>query len=167
MRYKIPVSVLVVVHTRDLQVLLIERARFPGYWQSVTGALDAVGEPPLEAAARELREETGINAGPDALTDWESSNTFEIFEVWRHRYAPGVRYNVEHVFSLVLDQAVPVRLAPEHNEIDFYTWGARECCLPRGAVRATLRGHLGNLLQGMAGSGLARIALPKERRGSF
>ncbi len=115
MRYKIPVSVLVVVHTRDLQVLLIERARFPGYWQSVTGALDAVGEPPLEAAARELREETGINAGPDALTDWESSNTFEIFEVWRHRYAPGVRYNVEHVFSLVLDQAVPVRLAPEEH----------------------------------------------------
>ncbi len=115
MRYKIPVSVLVVVHTRDLQVLLIERARFPGYWQSVTGALDAVGEPPLEAAARELREETGIDAGPDALTDWESSNTFEIFEVWRHRYAPGVRYNVEHVFSLVLDQAVPVRLAPEEH----------------------------------------------------
>ena len=154
MRYKIPVSVLVVVHTHDLQVLLIERARFPGYWQSVTGALDAVGELPLEAAVRELREETGIDAGPDALTDWDSSNTFEIFEVWRHRYAPGVRYNVEHVFSLGLDQAVPVRLAPEEHTAFLwlpweeaaarcFSWTNRDAilALPARLSRATSGGN--------------------------
>lgn len=123
MRYKIPVSVLVVVHTVDLKVLLIERARFPGYWQSVTGALDALDELPAFAAARELREETGIDATPDALEDWGLSNTFEIFEVWRNRYAPGVTHNVEHVFSLMLDQVVPVRLAPdEHTAFLWLPW---------------------------------------------
>jgi dATP pyrophosphohydrolase len=154
MRYKIPVSVLVVVHTRDLQVLLIERARFPGYWQSVTGALDAVDEPPLAAAARELREETGIDAGPYALTDWKFSNTFEIFEVWRHRYAPGVRYNVEHVFSLGLDQVVPVRLAPEEHTAFLwlpweeaaarcFSWSNRDAilALPARVYQATQGGN--------------------------
>jgi hypothetical protein len=43
----------------------------------------------------------------------------------------------------------PETLAPEHNELHFYAWGARQCCLPKGAVRATLRGKLVNLKPGM------------------
>ena len=42
--FKIPQSVLVVIHTPDLQVLLIERADAPGFWQSVTGAKDFADE---------------------------------------------------------------------------------------------------------------------------
>ncbi len=37
-----------------------------------------------------------------------------------------------------------------HNEIDFYTWGDRRCCLPKGATRATLAGHLAALKAGDA-----------------
>jgi dATP pyrophosphohydrolase len=90
--YKIPESVLVVIHTADLQVLLIERADKPGFWQSVTGSLDAVGEPLLAAATRELFEETGIVADGQhiVLRDWQLSNIYTIYPVWRHRYAPGV-----------------------------------------------------------------------------
>ena len=51
MAYKIPVSVLVIIHTRDRQVLLLERADHAGYWQSVTGSLNQ-GEPPSQAASR-------------------------------------------------------------------------------------------------------------------
>jgi dATP pyrophosphohydrolase len=57
--YKQPVSVLVVVHTPQLQVLLLERAAHAGYWQSVTGSQEA-GEALLDTARRELAEETGI-----------------------------------------------------------------------------------------------------------
>ena len=74
--YKIPESVLVVIHTADLQVLLIERADKPGFWQSVTGSLDRVDEPLLETATRELFEETGIVADGEriVLRDWQLSN---------------------------------------------------------------------------------------------
>ena len=117
--YKRPVSVLVVIHTPDLQILLLERAAHPGYWQSVTGSQE--GEETLIAtAAREVAEETGLIALPDALTDWQLSNCFEIFAEWRHRYAPGVRQNTEHVFSLLVDHACPVKLAADEH-ID-YLW---------------------------------------------
>src|SRR4051812_21395487 len=108
-QYKIPESVLVVIHTADLQVLLIERADKPGYWQSVTGSKDHVDEPLAETARREVQEETGIVLGsgqtpgavpPENLRDWQLSNVYEIYPVWRHRYAPGVVKNVEHVFGL-------------------------------------------------------------------
>ena len=36
--YKIPVSVLVVVYTADLEILLLERTDRDGFWQSVTGS---------------------------------------------------------------------------------------------------------------------------------
>ncbi len=99
MSHKIPVSVLVVIHTADLQVLLIERAGQPGFWQSVTGSLDAPNEPLLDTAVRELFEETGIAADgvQIRLHDWQLSNIYEIYPVWRHRYAPGVLHNTEHV----------------------------------------------------------------------
>jgi dATP pyrophosphohydrolase len=121
--HKIPVSVLVVIHTADGQVLLMERADAPGLWQSVTGSQDA-GETLTQTAIREVREETGLDAGQFALTDWGIETRFEIYERWRHRYAPGVTHNTEHVFGLCLPGALPVTLAPrEHLR---YRWLPRE-----------------------------------------
>lgn len=120
--YKIPESVLVVIHTADLQVLLIERADKPGFWQSVTGSLDALDEPLPATAARELFEETGIAADGEAvvLRDWQLSNIYEIYPVWRHRYAPGVTQNTEHVFSVEVPRDTPIVLSPrEHVQ---YVW---------------------------------------------
>jgi dihydroneopterin triphosphate diphosphatase len=114
---KIPESVLVVIHTAALEVLLIERADRPGYWQSVTGSLDAPDEPLLETAARELFEETGIVADGDIirLRDWHLSNVYEIYPVWRHRYAPGVTHNTEHVFSVEVPRETPIVLSPREH----------------------------------------------------
>jgi dATP pyrophosphohydrolase len=115
--YKIPESVLVVIHTADLHVLLIERADRPGYWQSVTGSLDAVDEPLATTAARELFEETGIVADGEriALRDWQLANIYEIYPVWRHRYAPGVTQNTEHVFSVQVPRDSPILLSPREH----------------------------------------------------
>lgn len=114
---KIPESVLVVIHTADLQVLLIERAGQPGFWQSVTGSLDAVDEPLMTTATRELFEETGIVADGEriVLRDWHLSNVYEIYPIWRHRYAPGVTHNTEHVFSVQVPRDIPVTLAPREH----------------------------------------------------
>ena len=125
MSYKLPVSVLVVIHTLDLKVLLLERARRPGYWQSVTGSLEWADEPFEAAAAREVREETGIEPGSGRLTRWNLANTFEIYLQWRHRFAPGVSHNTEHVFGLELAGPLPVALAPdEHVAYCWLPWQA-------------------------------------------
>ncbi|MBC7944542.1 MAG: dihydroneopterin triphosphate diphosphatase [Burkholderiales bacterium] len=122
--YKIPVSVLVVIHTPDLQVLLLERADHPGYWQSVTGSRDA-DELLANAAQREVFEETGIDTRRYLLTDWNLQYEFEIFEEWRHRYGPGVTHNTEHVFGLCVPQADAVTVhAREH--LDFVWLPYRE-----------------------------------------
>ena len=115
--YKIPESVLVVIHTADLQVLLIERADKAGFWQSVTGSLDALDEPLAQTAARELFEETGIVADGKrvVLRDWRLSNIYEIYPVWRHRYGPGVTQNTEHVFSVEVARDTPIVLAPREH----------------------------------------------------
>ncbi|AYQ28444.1 MULTISPECIES: dihydroneopterin triphosphate diphosphatase [unclassified Polaromonas] len=113
--FKIPESVLVVIHTPQLDVLLIERADNPGFWQSVTGSKDAVDEPLLQTAAREVLEETGIDAAPEQFRDWGLANVYEIYPVWRHRYAPGVTRNTEHVFSLCLPHAREVKLNPREH----------------------------------------------------
>jgi dATP pyrophosphohydrolase len=120
---KIPVSTLVLVHTRDLQVLLIERADRAGYWQSVTGSQEP-GETLAETAVRELREETGIEAGDyGGVVDWHVSNVYEIYAHWRYRYAPGTLHNTEHVFSLEVPIGVPVALAPqEHTRHLWLPW---------------------------------------------
>lgn len=124
MIYKIPVSVLVLVHTADLRVLLLERADRPGYWQSVTGSQDA-GETLLQTAQRELAEETGIVADAAALNDWRRQNRYEIYPHWRHRYAPGITHNTEHVFSLELPAVRDIVLAPrEHLDHQWLPWRA-------------------------------------------
>ena len=115
-------SVLVVVHTPELQVLLLERRDHPGFWQSVTGSQNP-GEALHETAAREVREETGLDAKAFTLTDWRKQNVYEIYAVWRHRYAPGTTHNTEHVFSLSLPQAIPVTLSPrEHSQYQWLPW---------------------------------------------
>lgn len=127
--YKQPVSVLVVIHTEDLQVLLLERAAHPGYWQSVTGSREG-DEALIDTARREVREETGIVAPAEAIDDWQLSQRFEIFAEWRHRYAPGVRENTEHVFSLCLPSPQAVALAPgEHTAWQWLPWAeaAQRC----------------------------------------
>jgi dATP pyrophosphohydrolase len=104
----------VVIHTVDLQVLLIERADKPGYWQSVTGSRE--GEESLAATAvREVAEETGLDAGRFVLSDWQQQNHYEIYEHWRHRYPPGTTHNTEHVFGLTLPASLPVVLAPDEH----------------------------------------------------
>ncbi len=122
MPYKTPVSVLVVIHTPALDVLLLERARHPGFWQSVTGSQE--DDETLSATARrEVLEETGIDAAAAEIIDWQKTNRYEIFAEWRHRYAPGVTENTEHVFSLCLPEPLPVTIAPdEHRAWRWLPW---------------------------------------------
>ena len=140
MTHKTPVSVLVVIFSADGQVLLMERADAPGLWQSVTGSQD-LGETLAQTAIREVREETGLDASQFALTDWGIETHYEIYERWRHRYAPGVTHNTEHVFGLCLPSALPVTLAPrEHLQ---YRWlprdaAAEACFSPSNAAAIRL-----------------------------
>ncbi|HKP67478.1 MAG TPA: dihydroneopterin triphosphate diphosphatase [Casimicrobiaceae bacterium] len=125
MGYKQPTSVLVLVHTQDLHVLLLERADFPEHWQSVTGSRDQ-DEDLASTAHRELLEETGIDANAfGGAVDWNTTNEYEIFPQWRHRYPPGTTHNTEHVFSLDVGEPVPVMLAPrEHVRHAWLPWRA-------------------------------------------
>lgn len=123
MAYKQPVSVLVLVYTTDRHVLLIERADFPEHWQSVTGSQES-GESLSATAFRELLEETGIDARAcGTLMDWQMSNVYEIFPKWRHRYAPGITHNTEHVFALEVSAPMKVTLNPrEHLRYAWLPW---------------------------------------------
>jgi dihydroneopterin triphosphate diphosphatase len=147
--YKIPISTLVLVHTSDLRVLLLERADYPGYWQSVTGSQEA-GETLVQTAVRELAEETGIDAvAYGGVVDWRLSNQYAIFPRWRQRYPPGTTHNTEHVFALQVPAPVPVRLAPEEHLAyvwlpwaeaapKCFSWSNRQAIeeLPRRAARS-------------------------------
>ena len=143
---KIPESVLVVIHTAALDVLLIERADHPGFWQSVTGSKDALDEPLETTACREVLEETGIEIGSAAvphacLRDWQLGNVYEIYPVWRHRYAAGVTHNTENVFGLRVPRDVPVRLhAREHTAHVWLPWreAADRCFSPSNAEACLL-----------------------------
>ena len=119
-RYKIPESVLVVIHTPNLEVLLIRRADAGEHWQSVTGSKETPDEPLAHAAAREVQEETGMDcregaALAGALRPWGLSNVYDIYPAWAHRYAPGVKRNTEHLFSLCVPSKMPVRLNPREH----------------------------------------------------
>jgi dATP pyrophosphohydrolase len=148
--YKIPESVLVVIHSPELDVLLIERADKPGYWQSVTGSKDTEDEPLQQTAIREVFEETGIRIVDETsnaerqsncvsisnLNNWQLSNVYEIYPVWRHRYAPGVTRNTEHVFGLLVPRDIPVVLAPREHTSQMwlpYREAADRCFSPSNA----------------------------------
>ena len=139
--YKIPQSVLVVIYTPALDVLLIKRADAADFWQSVTGSKDTLDESYRETAVREVREETGIDCGfptplAQNLHDWELENVYDIYPRWRHRYAPGVTRNTEHLFGLRVPAAIPVCLNPrEHTAYQWlpYRQAAQGCFSPSNA----------------------------------
>lgn len=150
---KIPESVLVVIHTPALEVLLIERADRPGYWQSVTGSRQSLDEPLVQTCIREVAEETGIVIGSEqvplsALRDWNLINRYEIYPVWRHRYAPGVTHNTEHVFGLTVPEPMTVVLAPrEHLASQWLPWReAADRCFSPSNAEAVL--HLPRIIRG-------------------
>jgi dihydroneopterin triphosphate diphosphatase len=139
--FKIPQSVLVVIHTTGRDVLLIERADKPGFWQSVTGSKDRADESLVETCVREVQEETGIAIGGAqvplaALRDWQLENVYEIYPVWIHRYEPGITHNTEHVFGLTVPRDIAVTLNPrEHLRFAWLPWreAADRCFSPSNA----------------------------------
>ena len=121
MAFKLPESVLVVVHTPNLEVLLLERAAQPGFWQSVTGSREPDDLDLTDTARRELLEETGLTVG--SLTDWRITNRYEIWPQWRARYAPDVTHNTEHVFGFLVPQITVATLDPaEHTQQVWLPW---------------------------------------------
>jgi len=147
--FKIPESVLVVIYTPALEVLLIKRADVPDFWQSVTGSKDLPDETFEEAARREVFEETGLDCRPgsvwqDHLHDWDLENIYEIYPQWRHRYAPGVFFNTEHLFGLEVPAGAPVRLSPrEHTHYQWlpYAQAADRCFSPSNAEACLMLPH--------------------------
>lgn len=134
--FKIPESVLVVIHTPQREVLLLERADHPGFWQSVTGSRDTPDEVLVQTAAREVLEETGIAADAADFRDWALANVYEIYPAWRARYAPGVTRNTEHVFGLCVPRGTSVTLSPrEHTAFQWLPWreAADRCYSPSNA----------------------------------
>ncbi len=139
--FKIPESVLVVIHTAELDVLLINRADAGEFWQSVTGSKNELAEELEQTAVREVLEETGIDCEAGTalhagLRDWGLQNIYEIYPRWQHRYAPGVTRNTEHVFGLCVPAATPVTLNPrEHTAFKWLPWreAADACFSPSNA----------------------------------
>jgi dihydroneopterin triphosphate diphosphatase len=121
-KFKTPISALVLIHTADLQVLIMERADKAGFWQSVTGSVEG-NETPSQAAIREVFEETGLDATKYDFQDWHASNVYEIYPHWRHRYAPNVTENREHLFGLCLPSRMDIGLAAdEHVHYEWVDW---------------------------------------------
>lgn len=143
--FKIPESVLVVIHTTALDVLLIKRADAGGsvLWQSVTGSKDRPTENLFDAAIREVWEETGIDAlHPKCkLQDWKLQNIYEIYPQWRHRYAPEVTHNTESLFGLCVPADTPLQLNPrEHTAYQWLPYqSAADVCFPLSNAEACLR----------------------------
>ena len=146
-------SVLVVMVSPSGDFLLIERADKTGYWQSVTGSLDFPEESPLQAAVRELEEETGFKATAvespmvlnatkadllqtGVLRPWPHSLQYEIFEHWRHRYPVGVSHNTEHWFMVCVPADFIPRLSDDEH-VGFAWLGAEQaaarCFSPNNA----------------------------------
>ncbi|MDR7094520.1 dATP pyrophosphohydrolase [Hydrogenophaga laconesensis] len=154
---------LVVIHTPALDVLLIERADAPGFWQSVTGSKEAEDEPFEAAAVREVFEETGIDARASGhvLSDWSLENVYEIYPQWLHRYAPGVTHNTEHLFGLCVPAVATVRLSPrEHRNQVWLPWAeaAERCFSPSNAEAIAWLPRLGGVRK--PGASLGGIICP-------
>ena len=117
---KIPISVLIIVYTKNKNILLLNKKGKDSMWQSITGSLQ-INEKPLDAAKRELFEETGIVS--NNIIDCKKEHIFEIYEIWRHKYEDGVTHNTEHIFKLELDDIIDIKL--DSDEHDSFEWVTR------------------------------------------
>ena len=117
---KIPISVLIIVYTKNKNILLLNKKGKDSMWQSITGSLQ-INEKPLDAAKRELFEETGIVSND--IIDCKKEHIFEIYEIWKHKYEDGVTHNIEHVFKLELDDIIDIKL--DSDEHDAFEWAPR------------------------------------------
>ena len=117
---KIPISVLVIIYTKNKDILLLKKNNDKDMWQSVTGSLNE-NEKPIDAAKREVFEETGLTS--DKIFDCNKQYIFEIYEMWRHKYEDGVTHNTEHVFLLELEEKIDIEIdKSEHLQ---YEWLSR------------------------------------------
>lgn len=116
---KQPISVLVILHDIQYNILLLERADKPQFWQSVTGSVEG-NECLSQTALREVAEETSIQLLPSQLHNWHHSVVYEIYPHWRHRYPVGITHNTEHTFSVCIERNSPIQLAS--NEHIAYQW---------------------------------------------
>ncbi|MDX5152498.1 MAG: dihydroneopterin triphosphate diphosphatase [Acidiferrobacterales bacterium] len=114
--YKRPESVLVVIYTRDGEVLLLQRADSTQAWQSVTGSMHWNEKQPIEAARRELFEETGL-AADNRLIETGIHNCYPIHPLWKPRYHPDTHENCEHLFFLELPERLAIAInTKEHQD---------------------------------------------------
>ena len=118
MKYRRPVSVIVIVYAENGDVLLLRRRDPFDFWQSITGSLYD-GETHAAAAARELFEETGLR-DEGALEYAGVSRQFAIDPRWRDRFEPGVVENVEFEWRYRVPERPDIKLdEAEHSE---YCW---------------------------------------------
>ena len=117
--YKRPESALVVIYNQHNEVLLLQRDDDADFWQSVTGTLEQ-GESPLQAAYREVAEETGItlSARDYQIQDCHTVNQYRIRSRWQYRYAPDVSINTEYVFAVCVTTPVSIVLT-EHTAFEW------------------------------------------------
>lgn len=110
----------------------MRRTDHPGFWQSVTGSLERHESRPIDAAVRELAEETGLT-NVSRLRETGIRNRYEIFPEWRHRFAPGTTHNTEHLFFLKLEAEEAITLnGSEHSE---YCWLTIDDAVARAGSR--------------------------------
>ena len=116
---KKPISIQTIIFNTSNEILLLQRADNKNYWQSVTGSLEK-NEAPIDAAIREILEETGINATEHLFFNFSKNHQYLIFKEWKHRYPKLQRKNVEHLFGLQLENNTPIIINP--NEHNAYKW---------------------------------------------
>lgn len=107
------------MYTDNADILLLKRRQPLQFWQSVTGSLEP-GELPIDAARREIAEETGL-LDEGRLTDAGITREFTIDPRWRDRYADGVIENTEHEWHYVLSSAVDINICDiEHSAFRWF-----------------------------------------------
>lgn len=127
-----------VVYTLARDVLLLKRSQPFEFWQSVTGSLRA-DESHAAAAARELKEETGLT-GEGALAYTGVSRQFAIDPRWRNRFPPGTVENVEYEYRYCMVESAAVQLSgDEHSDSQWLPIGEAIECVWSWTNKAALK----------------------------
>ena len=118
------------MHSPTLDVLLLERVDFPGFWQSVTGSRASAAEALAQTCAREVAEESGLDRPASDFRELDLVHRYAIYSHWLHRYAPEVTHNTEHVFGLEVAAPFVPQLSPrEHCGYRWLPWrDAADAC---------------------------------------